>query len=295
MLPISIVIPTYKREQVLVDSIRDLLALEEPAAEIVVVDQTPQHEPATETFLREAEAAGRLRHVRLAQPSITAAMNAGLTHSSQSVVLFLDDDIRPDASLVAAHWQAHQSHPGVLVAGRVLQPWDCEGCEYPTDGPFLFASTRERWIDEFMGGNFSLARDAALAMGGFDENFVRVAYRFEAEFAHRWRASGGSIFFAPRALIHHLKVAAGGTRTFGDHLTTWRADHAVGAYYWALRTRTWREFVRRPLRSVATRFHLRRPWRIPATLAAELGGMLWAIKLHAAGPRRQPGRPANGT
>jgi glycosyltransferase involved in cell wall biosynthesis len=295
MLPVSIVIPTYRREQVLADSIRDLLALPEPAAEIVVVDQTAQHESATETFLREREAAGQLRLVRLAQPSITAAMNAGLVHASQPIVLFLDDDIRPDASLVAAHWRAHQSHRGVLVAGRVLQPWDRDDAQQVANGPFLFSSTGERWIDEFMGGNFSVERDGALAMGGFDENFVRVAYRFEAEFAHRWRASGRRVFFEPQALIHHLKAGAGGTRTFGDHLTTWRADHAVGAYYWALRTRTWREFARRPLRSVVTRFHLRRPWRIPATLAAELGGMLWAIKLHAAGPRRLPGRRANGT
>jgi hypothetical protein len=82
-----------------------------------------------------------------------------------------------------------------------------------------------------------------------------------------------------------LKVVAGGTRTFGHHLVTWRPDHAVGAYYWALRTRHMREFVLRPLRSVATKFHLHRPWRIPATLVAELGGMLWAARLHAKGPR----------
>jgi hypothetical protein len=80
-------------------------------------------------------------------------------------------------------------------------------------------------------------------------------------------------------------VAAGGTRTFGDHLVTWRPDHSVGAYYWALRTRHPREFFLRPARSVATRFHLRQPWRIPATLAAELGGMLWAVRLHVRGPR----------
>jgi len=50
MLPsnaISIVIPTYRREQVLVDTLHALLRQEPPADEILVVDQTERHEPAT--------------------------------------------------------------------------------------------------------------------------------------------------------------------------------------------------------------------------------------------------------
>jgi glycosyltransferase involved in cell wall biosynthesis len=282
--PVSVVIPTYGREAVLVDSIR--LLIEQDPAEIIVVDQTIAHETATQAQLDAWNRQGNIRWVRLAQPSITAAMNAGLLAASQSVVVFLDDDIRPDPALLGAHCAAHRRHPGVLVAGRVLQPWDEPASAVDPHAPFSFSSARENWIDEFMGGNFSLARSDALAVGGFDENFVRVAYRFEAEFAHRWRASGRKIHFEPRACIHHLKVATGGTRTFGEHLTTWRADHAVGAYYWALRTRRWREFFVRPVRAIATRFHLARPWRVPATLVAELGGMLWAARLHASGPKR---------
>lgn len=280
---ISIVIPTYRREQVLLDTIRALLDLEDRAAEIIVVDQTPSHEAATESMLREWEHAGRLRWMRLPRPSIPAAMNVGVLAATQPLVLFLDDDIVPKPALVAAHCAAHADHPGVIVAGRVLQPWhDESGAPHMQ---FHFAGTRAEWIDEFMGGNFSLQRAAALSLGGFDENFVKVAYRFEAEFAHRWRASGRGIFFEPAACLRHLKAGAGGTRSFGEHLTTWRPDHAVGAYYWALRTRTWREFAARPVRAVATKFHLRHPWRIPVTLAAELGGMLWALCLHLRGPR----------
>jgi hypothetical protein len=137
-------------------------------------------------------------------------------------------------------------------------------------------------------------RDLALALGGFDENFVKVAYRFEAEFAHRWRGGGRRIRYAPAACLHHLKVASGGTRSYGEHLTTWRPDHAVGAYYYGLRTGAVGEFLGRPLRAVATRYHLRRPWRIPATLVAELRGMAWAIGLYLRGPRllRRPAKEA---
>ena len=35
------------------------------------------------------------------------------------------------------------------------------------------------WINDFMGGNFSVRREIALKLGGFDEQFVSVAYNFE--------------------------------------------------------------------------------------------------------------------
>lgn len=284
-LPLTIAIPTYRREDVLLKTVADLLALEPRAAEILLIDQTPQHQPATESRLGQWNASADIRWIRRAAASIPGAMNDALMLATQDLVLFVDDDVRPQPELLLAHVKAHAIDTTVLVAGRVIQPWE-EGL-----APQLatgFASTQAGDVREFIGCNFSVPRGQALALGGFDENFVSVAYRFEAEFAHRWLGAGGRIRFVPEACLHHLKELEGGTRSFGDHRTTWRGDHAVGAYYWALRTGSWREFARRPWRAVATRFHLARPWRIPPTIAAELGGMLWAIKLHRSGPKRRP-------
>jgi GT2 family glycosyltransferase len=215
-------------------------------------------------------------------------MNRGLLEAKQSIVLFVDDDIRPEPELLAAHHAAHCEQPDVLVAGRVIQPWD-EGLDMPAGDGSEFSGVSPCWIQDFIGCNFSVNRDVALALGGFDENFVRVAYRFEAEFAYRFRASGRRIRFEPSACLHHLRVSAGGTRTYGEHLTTVKPDHAVGAYYYSLRTRNggrWlREFLVRPIRAVATRHHLRYPWWIPVTLLAEVRGMIWALTLHCRGPR----------
>ncbi len=285
---LSIAIPSYRREQVLIDTLELLLALPEPADEILLIDQTESHQPATEARLSALQESGAIRWIRQQPPSIPLAMNRGLVEARGDLVLFLDDDVRPDANLVSAHRRAHAHYPEALIAGRVIQPWE-EGVDFSGVEAFCFAGTRAFWIGEFIGCNFSLRRTRALELGGFDQNFVRVAYRFEAEFAHRFLAAGGRIRFEPAASLHHLHVAAGGTRSFGEHLTTLRPDHAVGAYYFALRTRSARgcfaEFVRRPLRAIATRHHLRRPWWIPATLFAEFRGMLWAWRLHRAGPK----------
>jgi GT2 family glycosyltransferase len=281
---ISVVIPTYRRDQVLVQTLEGLLALAAPPAEIIVVDQSESHDKATERWLNEHSERGSLRWIRLEAPSIPVAMNRGLLEAREPVVLFLDDDIRADPALAEAHARAHESGRYAIVAGRVLQPWHDNGGA-PLGG---FAALEPGERKEFMGGNFSVRRDAALRLGGFDENFVRVAYRFEAEFADRVRAAGGAIWFEPGAMIHHLKVPTGGTRTFGDHLRTASPSHTVGEYYYLLRARPagWlRRMAWRPWRSVATRHHLSRPWWIVPTLIGEALGALWALALWLLGPK----------
>jgi GT2 family glycosyltransferase len=254
---------------------------------MLVVDQTDEHARETAEYLRKRDEQGWIRWLRIAGPSIPGAMNRGLLEARSEIVLFLDDDIEPFPDLVTAHADAH-GRGARLVAGRVLQPWDGD-IPRAAWAEKKVASTEEREVDEFMGGNFSVRREDAIALGGFDENFVRVAYNFEREFADRWRERGGRIQFRPDAAIRHLKASSGGTRTFGEHLTTLRPSHSVGAYYYLLRSRLAKrrlaEFVARPFRAVATRHHLRHPWWIPVTLAAELAGMVWAVALHARGPR----------
>lgn len=284
MAEITAVIPTYRREQVLIDTIRHLLALSPAPAEILLVDQTPAHEPATEAVLAAWREEGLIRWIRLDRPSIPRAMNLGLWEARHGIVLFLDDDIEPQPGLVEAHGRAHQESGAALVAGRVIQPWD-----RLSENREGFASREQRWVGAFMGGNFSIAREFAMRLGGFDENFIGAAYRFEAEFADRLLAAGGRILFEPAAAIRHLKAEAGGTRAFGRHLTTFKPYHAVGAYYYLLRSarprRRVRQVLGRWLGAAATRHHLRRPWWIPATLIAESWGFLWAIALAARGPR----------
>jgi GT2 family glycosyltransferase len=290
---ISIVIPTLHRGQVLIDSLRDLLALPCGPDEVLLVDQTPEHPEDVQAGLQALAADPRVRWLRLQQPSIPRAMNTGLREACGDAVLFLDDDIVPHEQLVQAHREA-QARPG-LVAGQVLQPGQ-EPRTLASGEMHRFDSNQPAEITEFMGGNFSVDRAQALALGGFDENFIGAAYRFEAEFAARWRQRYGTIRFQPGASIRHLAVPAGGTRAHGHHLRTAQPAHSTGAYYYLLVARPpgWlgQAFVR-PLRAVRTRHHLRQPWWIPVTMLAELRGMWRAWRLHRSGPRLLPtgGKP----
>jgi GT2 family glycosyltransferase len=251
--------------------------------------------------LRQWQAAGQIVWLRLAKPSITHAMNQALLQATGAVVLFVDDDIRPAPRLVAAHRAAYQNLEVKIVAGQIIQPWQQPlPPRFPPPGDyvidsaddpdkFTFNSGDPGWIRRFGGGNISLRRDFALRLGGFDENFVQVAYRFEAEFASRVLALGERIWFEPAASLHHLKAERGGTRQFGNYLATARPAHTVGKYYYWLQARGLSgrtgKILAAPWRAIATRHHLRRPWWIPVSLWAEFAGLAWALWLWAQGPR----------
>lgn len=292
-MKLSVAIPTYGRDKVLTDSIHALLDLASPPWELLIVDQTPVHDAESEAKLLTWHQQGQIRWLRLERPSITASMNVALMEARGDRVLFLDDDILPDPQLLEAHQRAGEKHPEAMVAGRVLQPWH-GGQSDPEGSPFFFNSLEPRWVQTFMGGNVAIPRSTALGLGGFDENFVKVAYHFEAEFAHRWCMDDQTILYEPNALIHHLRAERGGTRTFGKHLTTAKPDHAVGRYYFLLRTLSARSALSASLgsmlRCVRTRHHLRHPWWIPITLLGEIRGLIWALRLNGNGPAYLPTR-----
>jgi len=284
---ISVVIPTYGRNKVLTETIDAVLRLNAPPTEIIVVDQSARHCKQTDRQLGLWQEEARIKWMRLLEPSIPRAMNQGLLAAKNELVLFLDDDIIPSASLVMAHQEAHFKYAANLIAGRVLQSWH-NGAPDSAGTPFGFNSLESHETCEFMGGNFSVVREEALKIGGFDENFVKVAYRFEAEFAHRWRVSGRRIWYESSALIHHLKVSDGGTRAFGDHLRSVGPAHTVGAHYFLLKTGGLKSLpgvIIRIVRSVKSRHHLMQPWWIPVALISEVLGLVWAAWLVILGPR----------
>jgi GT2 family glycosyltransferase len=308
----SVVIPTYRRGAVLIETLLYLFRLDPAPGEILVVDQTEAPDPESAAALERLEREGKIRRIACDPPSIPRAMNRGLREAQGDVVLFCDDDIVPEPDLVERHGQAHAEHPDAwAVAGRVIQP---EGSVQEagdkgqgagvgksrlethcakglgTDLDFEFNGIAPAWVENVMAGNLSVKREPALAIGGFDENFIPpVSFRFETEFARRLVGAGGRIWFEPRASIRHLRAGSGGTRSRGGHLASASPLHGVGDYYYALRVGSgWdrlRYIARRPFREVRTKFHLRHPWWIPVKFIGELRAIRMAVQLNQSGPK----------
>lgn len=288
---VTVVIPTYGRESVLVDSIRALTSMKMKAVEILLIDQTPDHEPATWQALNGWIASGEVRRITFAPPSIPHAMNQGLLEATTKYVLYLDDDIIPDGNLISALVSTLNDFapPPNCVAGQVIQPDETViRFEQWNKKWFPFNSDKRQFIDEVMAGNLCVNRSYALELGGFDENFRGSAYRFESDFARRVVRNGGRILFEPSASVRHLRAARGGTRAKGDHLTTWRPHHSVGKYYYAFRgglLESLKALLVQPWRAIRTKHHLKAPWWIPVSLLAELLGIIWAFALFLKGPQ----------
>jgi hypothetical protein len=111
-------------------------------------------------------------------------------------------------------------------------------------------------------------------LGGFDETFTGVCYRFEAEFAYRlFRVTGRKVRFLPEAGLRHLQAGGGGTRAFGTRYTWKHISASIGDYYFAMRCLPWGKCVahclRRLFREPLNRSTLNRPWLIPSLYLRE--------------------------
>jgi GT2 family glycosyltransferase len=291
-MALSVVVPTYQREQVLVDTLVHVQPLLRPGDEIVVIDQSPRHEFATEAELARLSASDPIRWIRRDEPGICKAMNLGALLASGDVLLFLDDDVIPSPRLLEAHREAHTGTDAPPVTcGQVLQPWNENPIDQVRDFAegFCFAYSRPCDVLGLMGGNFGIRRQTFLDLGGLDENFFGVAYRWEAEFSYRlFRQTRRRVRFLPEASIRHLQIPAGGTRSHGTK-DTWRhISGSVGDYYFAMKClpffRALPYSLRRLLRAPVNRATVRRPWLIPSLFAREIAAWGWALSLL---PRRE--------
>ena len=214
---ISVAIPTYDRGDVLVRTIRDVLAQSHENLELLVVDQTRSHRPEIRAAL-EGIRDSRFRYFRIGPPCLTAARNFALERARAPILVFLDDDVEIGGNLVETYLEAFRLQPGLsAVAGRVLQ----EG--FPPDGEVLrfdeyaithgvFTATRPGFTNAFPGGNCALRVADALKLGGFDRRYRGNSFREESDLSLRMAAAGQLIYYEPRAVLTHLAAPQGGNR-----------------------------------------------------------------------------------
>ena len=299
MHSLDIVIPTYQRGSLLLETITYLQKQSVQPQQLIIVDQTKyaENDPIAEK-LNGLHKSNIIRWLRLEQASIPNAMNQGLLASSADYVLFLDDDIIPVDDLIKHHLKQIQSTKVVATVGQILQPNQKPmaqtkaryGQGFTADLNFPFNASEMRSIRNCMAGNLVVDRKSAIDCGGFDTNFVGVAYRFETEFCRRLLKSNGKrCVFVPNARIHHLKAASGGTRSkVANFLTSAKPDHSVGEYYFVLRdaegfNKVW-YISKRFFSAVIARYYLSHPWWIPVRLLGEFRGLLKAVALVVKGP-----------
>lgn len=214
---VSVLLPTYGREELFCRALADVLAQRHPAFEVIVLDQTPAHAPETQAFLREV--APRIRHVPLARPGLMAALNRGLELARGDVVWLTDDDVQvADPTLLERHQAAHADPRIGAVAGYEHDPRRPAGTRYdprsadPVWGWYYTAWDHDTRADVVTapGCNVSFKRAVLEKVGGFDERFTGNAVRWENDVCLRVRGAAYRVVFEPGAKVIHQPSASSG-------------------------------------------------------------------------------------
>ncbi len=279
---ISVIIPTYGREEILCDTIADALQQDYPDFEVLVVDQTPEHEPKTTEYLAKQADLGKIQWFRLDWASLPGARNYAVRRSRGDILLFIDDDVRIPAGYLYAHARNYEREEVGIVAGRVFdrmkmadaqkgypqlpdlmqsnkaagQPYEIEELPPQAMDPGiawyyidLVHTVKPQQVISARGCNMSFRREIFFKHNlWFDERFRGSAVREESDFCLRSRSTGYMIWYDPEAHLVHLGEMTGGCHDIATRSLRYQMTFYHNHFLMAMKNLTggqqWRLFAR---------------------------------------------------
>ncbi len=214
----------------MLDSIADVVAQLPDDGELLVVDQSAGSELESTRAAVQALADPRVRHMAITPPGLPNARNVGAAHTTGDLLLYLDDDVRLHAGCIAAHVAAF-ADPRIggcvgRIVERVVVPNSSGTANRLAFGGRIvmnLSGTEPARVQTLAGGNMCLRRQALLAAGGFDRNYLGTAFLEDADLSTRVRRCGWDLCFEPQAALDHLSAPAGGVRVGGQQtVERWR-------------------------------------------------------------------------
>ena len=202
----------------------------------VIVAHDSRH-PDTERLLQThpLRAAGRLRHLTFPPASVMpgAKRNAGWRATGAGVILFTDDDCRPDPDWVARGVATAAAHPGAVIQGATLP--DPEEAATLRGAPWahtVVIHPPTAWAETC---NIVYPRELLERVGGFDPD-LRVGE--DTDLAVRASGAGAQLVGAPELVVYHaveersLFGAVRGTRRWRDMALLAKRHPAVRRDLW---------------------------------------------------------------
>lgn len=197
-LPVSVVIPTIGRAELLGPCLESISQCRPRADEIIVVDQSRGDDAVRLVVERFSQAGARLLSCSIRDRSV--AVNRGMREAQHEIVLVTDDDCTVAPSWVATAWGHLSEDPGTIVTGRVLPVGDAIAVPSLVGDTMPHEYTGEMHYDVLFGCNMACSRFRFLDLGGFDE---RVKLAEDNDFCYRWLRAGERLRYDPDFLIWH--------------------------------------------------------------------------------------------
>lgn len=219
-MKVSIIIPTYRRSQLLIDALlsvhrQKLQALSINSVEIMIVDNAKKSIPQLRK-LCNSTSKFTTRYIHEPQNGLHNARNRGAIEAQGDILVFIDDDVICPTGWLEAIINPFDDAHIVMVAGKVVPHYE---------------STPPEWIVQFnsalslldlgnvphaitpygsaVGCNMAIRKNDLFAVGGFnpdgfgDRRLIKYRGDGEGGLSRKLHDNEGIIWYAPDAVLKH--------------------------------------------------------------------------------------------
>jgi len=191
---VSIIVPTFRREEALCQMLRTLLAQDIDDFEILLIDQTQKHTEETIRFL--SSNTRRVKRVVQEIPNLPMARNNGLSLASGAFVVFIDDDVLLPADCIRRLVDHLSRGVSDGVTGLINFDWSDEELRQRWDIAKKRIENGLWYVNNFIGAVMAFRREVFDSIGGFDERLGALS-----------RGMGEDYEFCRRATRAQLRLA----------------------------------------------------------------------------------------
>jgi glycosyltransferase involved in cell wall biosynthesis len=211
MFRASVIIPSHQRAALLPRTLESLARQNLPFPLFEVIVAADCCTDRTEQVVQEiaVSAPYRLRLVSHNRQNASATRNLGARYAEGEILIFLDDDVEADPSLVSAHLSVHGQKQKLVSVGylRLALPerpsqWHLEARLWWEDRYREMRQPGYRFgYRDLFSGNCAMPAYLFQECGGFSEDFPRLE---DYEFGFRLLQSGGGLVHLTEAAgLHH--------------------------------------------------------------------------------------------
>lgn len=184
--------------------------------EVVIVNHNSQDH--TEQVASEMQQMLPLKYAVETREGLGQARNCGLLMSSGALVLFTDDDVKPDPGWVEVYWSAYVANPSKRFWGGPIESefegaepnWELVQLGPPSVKGFDLGERERRLLNEsnfLIAANWGCPSLALKREGGFDSELglnTAVGSSEETDLMERLIRSGMESWYLPAAKIRHI-------------------------------------------------------------------------------------------
>jgi len=219
---ITIIIPTYLRQDIALKTIKSLSFQDFEDFEVVVVDQSPKKHNKLEYFEHKKFT---YKYINIDQVGLPNARNIGAEMANGEILIFIDDDCIPNNNFISEFNNIFikSDKEMICIGGRVIEKNSkiFKNKKTLPGGWFSWYGKTLKNLDTEQdgacewapGGNFAVKKQHYFMVKGFDINFIGNAMLEDVDFGFRFVKFGGEVYFSHLPEIEHLREVTGGTRS----------------------------------------------------------------------------------